>query len=548
MSAHTKLERLILCYCECLIKIDKSIGQLKRLVFMDLSSTRSLHKLPEEMGDLESLVELVLDHSGVRILPDSVGNLSSLEILSLNNIPKFNLPTTGKRGSLEGYYSSSEYCPSLREGPVEIMRPDSVRTLETEDPSFHVYVIPKLPEGLICLHLHFQDNDIESEVPDLSNLVNLRELDLRLYNHREAPSLLWWIGRLTKLETLTLTAHGISYLSRKGNDLGSLSLLKKLHLKDCHKLLTLPRLPSSLLDFSIENCQAMDLAIDFSNLNLLQKLKICGSSITEIHGLPSSLIELHLQACNSLWTIGDISKLKKLSELRVATCSVTEIQGLDCLESLQILELEDLGSLVRLPNDMDRLCHIKQLKFPYFPMLQSLPRLPSSLESLLIERCEFENTCIDISNLKSLSKLLVTESTVREIRGLEYMKNLEFLRLEGVYELEKLPDLDYLSKLKELILVNCWELLSLPRLPPNLVELDIWSCPIKMLDVSKSTELKAVMVMKCPVEEIRGLHCLVKLSYCLFNGYSYVDPEPHFLQETFTEEPFYVTITNVSMF
>ena len=60
-SANVKLEHLILQKCGRLAQIDRSIGQLKQLMLLDLRFCSKLCKLPEELCNLESLKDLLVD-------------------------------------------------------------------------------------------------------------------------------------------------------------------------------------------------------------------------------------------------------------------------------------------------------------------------------------------------------------------------------------------------------------------------------------------------------------------------------------------------------
>ncbi|XP_043687873.1 disease resistance protein RUN1-like [Telopea speciosissima] len=75
------LERLDLRCCYSLVKLDESIGQLSQLKSLILSKCWSLEELPESIGDLKSLVELKLNWSRIKALPNSVGLLEKLEVL-----------------------------------------------------------------------------------------------------------------------------------------------------------------------------------------------------------------------------------------------------------------------------------------------------------------------------------------------------------------------------------------------------------------------------------------------------------------------------------
>ncbi|XP_039169643.1 disease resistance protein RPV1 [Eucalyptus grandis] len=59
------IKRLILENCENLAQIHSSISQLKKLVFLNLKDCNNLRELPDEMGALESLRELLLDSTAI---------------------------------------------------------------------------------------------------------------------------------------------------------------------------------------------------------------------------------------------------------------------------------------------------------------------------------------------------------------------------------------------------------------------------------------------------------------------------------------------------
>lgn len=85
LSALVNLERLILEKCEILEEIDKSIGQLRHLVLLNLNFCKKLRRLPEELRDMESLEELLTDGTSIEDMPERQGHTgasSSMEQIS----------------------------------------------------------------------------------------------------------------------------------------------------------------------------------------------------------------------------------------------------------------------------------------------------------------------------------------------------------------------------------------------------------------------------------------------------------------------------------
>ena len=102
-----RLERLHFRWCDNLVEIHPSIGQLSRLIVLDLEYCVSLfhlpsmssemeslkilklcgcskiRKIPEFKGIMRSLSELHLDKTAIKKLPSSIERLTALTLLSL---------------------------------------------------------------------------------------------------------------------------------------------------------------------------------------------------------------------------------------------------------------------------------------------------------------------------------------------------------------------------------------------------------------------------------------------------------------------------------
>ncbi|XP_048134089.1 disease resistance protein L6-like [Rhodamnia argentea] len=247
-SGFPMLERLILKRCYKLTEVDSSIGQLKRLIFLNLRDCWNLHYLPDELGITE--------------LPESMESLENLKVLKLTRIS----------------------------------------------------ALPKLPESLISLA-------IASHVPmadtDLSNLINLKLLLLdatapEISSPSESAQVhkLWWIGRLSKLEVLTLGHQSITDLPP---ELGALPHLKTLQLLRCPALKCIPQIPSSVTKLHVVICPSLT-TLDISNLKNLSEFFVFDSPAEDLYGreLSDSLEEL-LKA-----QIEAASKHKELTEVHGA--------------------------------------------------------------------------------------------------------------------------------------------------------------------------------------------------------------------------------------
>ncbi|XP_048129343.1 disease resistance protein RUN1-like [Rhodamnia argentea] len=429
LSAHANLERLILNYCRRLGEIDGSICRLKRLVFFSVHGCEELQRLPDEVGNLESLIELDIAETKIKEPPDSIGNLKNLKILEMRDTSIRTIPDVlWKIEKLEEIGVKIFY-----RDPVDIdnciYRNRSLKILKLED--FEIYAVPKLPESLVTLYLHWLHI-----FPDLSNLTNLRELDLEFCSRdsdEESDGLLGnpmprWIANLRKQESLRLTTSPA--------DLTLPPHLKSLRLKSCHNLRRLPR-------------------------------------------LPSSLSSLRLEHCNSLCSMEDLSNLKNLSSLYISFAAIEEIQGLGCLENLRDLELRSLGQVKILP-DLSNLNKLRSLLvYNCGNLVEIQGQLPRFLDKLHISCCDSLQNLPDLSCLMGKQHVEIqrcSQLNAKAFLGFTRL-NQRDLRLSGFGQLQILPDLSNSSELRSLQVRHCPNLVEIQgELPESLQELEIDSC------------------------------------------------------------------------
>ncbi|XP_059657812.1 disease resistance protein RPV1-like isoform X2 [Cornus florida] len=472
-------------------ELPDSIGSLVKLRCLSLRYCSQLKEIPDSIGKLESLIELRLFAAKFTDLPDTIGNLKSLKVLEIDHSSIMKLPSTiGMLLKLEELHAS--HCYNLEGAiPSTVERLSSLRILRIDCTN-----ICSLPTS-ICGLSHLQTLDLlgcrELQfLPELpSSLVSLRVTCMSMETFLNFPSLMNLkelcfskcskllkipedIGKLAKLETLTLYGISISILPM---ELGALSRLKELTIQNCEQLQCLPTLPSSLFKLFLQVCDSMKRLPDLSNLKNLSELMLgqC-SELTEIQGLGrlellisldvseciklrmlegleqlGSLRYLRTSWCESLETLPDLSNLKKLRKLVSLNCEkLNEIRGLDRLESLEYLNVSGCISLKRLP-DLSKLEMLKELNLAQCQKLHEIQGLKAlkSLKMLDLSSCTALERILDLSRLENLKELrLCNCAKLTEIWGLDELKFLTFLDISGCKSLGKLPDISNIRKVK----------------------------------------------------------------------------------------------------
>ncbi|KAF8019157.1 hypothetical protein BT93_H3902 [Corymbia citriodora subsp. variegata] len=491
VSAHENLEQLILEECVRLVQVDRSIGELKHLVLLNLKYCGKLKTLPDEMEELEALTELLVDETSITNIPEWKGmekletlSATSCELLSKCNLAGCStsllyLDLSGTRiselpfGNFGSLVELRLTRSNIRELPNSIETMKNLRVLDISDtgleklPSaigmleqleeidanncrclcgeipieignlsslrilrlsnMRVSNIPKLPESMTHLDLP----DIQQvRCPDLSNLLNVGDLSLGLRYQTPSPpaSSLSWLERLTKLEHLSLYCGG---------------------------LVTLPS--------------------DFNLLLKLRKLELAGNNQDRLPRLPQNLSYLKIRSCST--SILNLSYLERLSELEVFDCEqLIEIQGLKRPKNLQCLSLERLPLLVKLP-DLTGLNNLWRLRIEHCPKLVEVRGKLESLVSLRLKGCESLERLPDPLSFKHVEKLYIDGCwKLEEIQGLEVSENLNVLSVRDLPLLEKLPDLTNAKELEVLKLWRCPRLVEIRGRLKSLEALFIRGC------------------------------------------------------------------------
>jgi Leucine-rich repeat (LRR) protein len=273
LSKATKLESLILNNCKSLVTLPSTIGNLHRLVRLEMKECTGLEVLPTDvnLSSLETLdlsgcsslrsfplistniVWLYLENTAIEEIPSTIGNLHRLVRLEMKKCTGLEvLPTDVNLSSLETLDLSG--CSSLRSFPL-------------------------ISESIKWLYL---ENTAIEEIPDLSKATNLK--NLKLNNCKSLVTLPTTIGNLQKLVSFEMKeCTGLEVLPIDVN----LSSLMILDLSGCSSLRTFPLISTSIECLYLQNTAIEEVPCcieDFTRLTVLmmyccQRLKTISPNI-----------------------------------------------------------------------------------------------------------------------------------------------------------------------------------------------------------------------------------------------------------------------------
>lgn len=191
--------------------------------------------LPDAIGRLEALQELLLINTGLQSLPDSLGQLRQLRHLQVAATPGLKrLPTS--LTSLPNLETLQLTAIPLEELPSDLGRMQSLRSLTLGGGRYE-----RLPASIIQLsqltQLSVSHSSHFRELPE--NIGNMQGLtSLEVVSNSKLEQLPGSFTRLHRLEELNLSSNG--RLAQLPEDIGQMSNLTKLSLKDCSALRHLP--------------------------------------------------------------------------------------------------------------------------------------------------------------------------------------------------------------------------------------------------------------------------------------------------------------------
>ncbi|XP_073014259.1 disease resistance protein RGA2-like [Typha latifolia] len=449
-----------------------NFGRLRYLEFLELSSM-----------DLVKRVGVQIEGTA------EVASFPSLQVLKLSSLPE-----------LEKFYGggmTTQWLPCLK----------SLSIIECPE----LRVFPNLPCHLRDVHIEHVNWIV---LPELSQRRNNNSLSNSSSSSSLSSLKIEFCRRLTSL------AKGLLLHPELFTSLGNLTISK------CGSLTHLPTGGfgkfTSLKTLRIKGCPK------------LQR----GSSSTSRRFLPLSLQSLAIEDCDVLDTFPKASKdLKFLSKVELKRCpNITSLPSAEVLrtwKTLRMLSIEECPHLESL-GGLHALSSLKILKVKRCPKLVAAA---SQSASLTLDKLAIDDlSLLCIAPLKSISTRDVNIEGYNEVASSEIEEwvsnnstSLQVLKMTSVSS-QQFPPVYFqrLSCLENLKVAECFELQSLPKLPPSLRKLVLGNCPPELEerclrdsgpDWSKIQHIRNVRIGNCTKEKLATI-TLEEHREQKLNGYS----------------------------
>ncbi|KAL3746381.1 hypothetical protein ACJRO7_015353 [Eucalyptus globulus] len=442
LSGFLNLERLILCNCLNLGKMDSSIVKLKCLTYLNLKGCISLEgvpegigrllnleywcleqcseitELPSEVGDLKSLLELNISDTGIQGLPDSLGKLKKLKVISSKKDKLSLLSAEEPKRRHEQLSEKLEGVNPNRKGRLSFLT--TLKLSDSSDKTHGIYTIPSVIIELINL--------ITLDLEDCNKLQQLPKLPKRL--DLKPPRFLQSVLNVLDLNTLfdLLFFDGSKDLSFHTSNvmLTSLQWIRKLNKQG-----------------NLESClgDILTPSIKLSSLSWQNKLSLLRQGVQSLIWLSSFLSVLAFgDLCSTnMWSY--ISSFKNSSNLWIYQYEHEKIELYE-LEGLRKLTLENCEPLQRVSN-LSIWKNLKELGLMRCPKLVELQNLGGfeSLEKLQVKLCQSIERLGGLSNLRKLNILIIEEcGALKDVEGLDELDSLRSLKMWNCSMLKHLTD------------------------------------------------------------------------------------------------------------
>ncbi|XVF70260.1 hypothetical protein PTKIN_Ptkin11bG0146700 [Pterospermum kingtungense] len=271
-----RLKLLNLSNCKKLRSLPTKIGMgcLQKLILQGCSN---LKRFPEIDGEMQCLVELYLDGTGIEELPSSIGHLSNLVLLSLKDCKNLVSLSSGVHGLKCLKFLNLSGCSKIENLPENLQQVEFLEELDLSESAVrkpHSFIFQfknlkvlsfkgckgppsKLQANLLSLFKVIQrgcTDAIALTLPRLSGLSSLTRLNLSYCNLCDGtiPSDICY---LSCLETLDFSGNNFTSLP---TTISRLSKLRFLQLSDCKLLRALPDLQPSVEALILDGCTSFE--------------------------------------------------------------------------------------------------------------------------------------------------------------------------------------------------------------------------------------------------------------------------------------------------
>ncbi|KAF7009925.1 hypothetical protein CFC21_024407 [Triticum aestivum] len=412
--------------CSLDILFDK-LSNIRVLVLRECA----IKELPRNIGNLKLLRYIDISYTKIQWLPDSICQLSNLQILNVLNVPLKNHPNGLTRlVNLRKCY--------MNEPITSVMSNISALT------SLENSLVFEIPKGQGHRIAELKDMTQLTETLHVTNLENVVKDDalkakMNTKAHIQRLILEWSSSEAGNAEFSNAKYSQESIIVESFEPHPNLESLK---LKHYSGIQTPSWLQAGnlccLCEPSLSNCHFL----------------------TEITSLPSSLRRLHIIRCRNLRSLDEClqaQSLQGIAEITVMNCSklaLLPVERFRGFASLRVLEIQNC---------------------PELPPTRKLT-LPPSMEELLMRSCGHVDASLPscLHNLSSLVTLVIYNCPNLLSLPAEIVSQLRSLRgmyVDNCSSLQSLGGLHHLSSLINLHIVNC----------PRLTDLD----PSMFLDVGE---------------------------------------------------------------
>lgn len=390
------LEFLDLSYNE-ISYLPKSLAELQALAQINMAFNPLGDEVPRELCELKGLRVLNFDYTGVKVIPDAMGNLRNLETLQASGNPfeyPFNLLYFRDPMLLVRFF-----CPDttelnlsgcgLQTVPRSIALLKSLERLDLSDNNI-VSLPVELGELKNLTELNLEGNPLEYPFRQLrcddfgnARTVHFLNTDIQELNLSQAalvdiPPLL--LRHTQHLQALNLASNRIKMLP---DEFSELKMLTNLTL-DNNGFKYFPEAVCSLvnlevLHFSRNRFEALPASI--CDLTALQQLVVGSNELLE---LPSELVHmasLEILVCsnNSLKALPE--GLGGLQRLRVLDCGCNDIAALPAsvgmLKALEVLDMR-INEVAGVPEEISECTSLVELDLSN----NEIPALPEAMAGL----------------------------------------------------------------------------------------------------------------------------------------------------------------------